>query len=217
MDRRITRRTPVRFETLCTDGVDPQIQIRYRSSKVKAYFECGRVLRVETTVNNATDFDIHKTLNVANWRALVTAGRAVNTRFLAALGEGAPPPPDVATLEQVILPSVIDGVRTPGLRFGDPRVMALFAAMIQFGHVVGGLTNASLTPLVAALLDRPYTSKQASYDLRRLRRKRFIERVPGHNVYRVTPYGRAHATFLSKLAARAVVPTLTELDATGSP
>ncbi|HVA59205.1 MAG TPA: hypothetical protein VNG13_01555, partial [Mycobacteriales bacterium] len=75
----------------------------------------------------------------------------------------------------------------------------------------------SLTPLVAALLDRPYTSKHASYDLRRLRRKRFIERVPGHNVYRVTPYGRAHATFLSKLAARAVVPTLTELDATGSP
>ena len=212
VDRRINRRTPGRFETrVITPGVDPQIQIHYRSSKVKAYFKEHRALRVETTINNPTDFGAHKTLNPENWQTLLATGRAINTRFLAALGEGTPPPPDAATLEQVVLPSSTDGVRAPGLRVGDPRVMALLAAISSFGHVVGGLTNASLTTLVGALLDRPYTSRQASYDLRRLRRKGFIERLPGRNVYQLTERGRAVEAFLTKLVSRAVVPTLTDL------
>jgi hypothetical protein len=212
VDRQISRRTPGRFETrVITPGVDPQIQIHYRSSKVKAYFKEHRALRVETTINNPADFGTRKTLNHENWQALLATGKAINARFLAALGEGAPPPPDAATLEQVVLPSTLDGVRAPGLRVGDPRVMALLAAISSFSHVVGGLTNAGLTTLVGALLDRPYTSRQASYDLRRLRRKGFIERLPGHNVYQLTEHGRTTATFLTKLVSRAVVPTLTEL------
>jgi len=47
----------------------------------------------------------------------------------------------------------------------------------------------------------------------RLKRKGFIERVPGTHTYQVTRYGRQTACFLTKLAARVVVPVLTELDA----
>lgn len=112
---------------------------------------------------------------------------------------------------------MLDGARAPGLRVGDPRVMALLAAICSFDHVVGGLTNASLTALVGALLDAPYTSRQASYDLRRLRRKGFLKRLPGRNVYQLTDAGRAQATFLTKLVSRAVVPTLTALDGTSAP
>jgi hypothetical protein len=218
VDRRISKRTPGGFSTkVITPGVDPQIQIHYRSSKVKAYFKASRALRVETTINNAADFDVHKTLCEDNWRELVAVGKATNTRFLEALGEGSPPPPDAATLEQVVLPSMIEGVRAPGLRVGDPRVMALLAAISCFEHVLGGLTNASLTALVGALLDRPYSSRQASYDLRRLKRNGFIDRLPHRNVYQLTEYGRATATFLTKLVARAIVPTLTEFDTSPGP
>lgn len=219
VDRRITRRTPGRFATkVVTRGVDPQIQIHYRASKVKAYFKESRALRVETTVNNPDDFDVKRTLNATNWKQLRRVGHDCNARFLQAVGDGEPSPPDVATLESVVLPSTdADGARAPGLRFGDPRVTALLAAIACFTHVIGGLTNRGLCELMTGLFDRAYTHRQATYDLRRLRRKGFIERVPGRHAYRVTPRGRALACFLTKVSARVVVPVLTELDTPTSP
>ena len=61
VDRKVINRgkskTPGRFATeVITRDVAPQLQIHYKSSKVKAYLKEGRALRVETTINNATDF-----------------------------------------------------------------------------------------------------------------------------------------------------------------
>jgi len=91
--------------------------------------------------------------------------------------------------------------------------MALLASVAAFAHVVGGLTNAGLRRHMAVLWRPDYTAAQASYDLRRLRLKGFIERVEHTNTYRVTPRGRRIATFFTKLAARVVVPALTEIEA----
>jgi hypothetical protein len=219
VDRRISSRTPGRFATKVVNrGVDPQIQVHYRASKVKAYFKESRALRVETTVNNPDDFGVRRTLCAPNWRQLRQVGAACNNRFLASLGEGTPPPPDAATLESVVLPSrTDDGARAPGLRFGDPRVTALLAALVCFTHVLAGLTNRGLCELMSSLLGGPYNHRQATYDLRRLARKGFIERIPGKHRYLVTARGRAIATFLTKVSARVVVPVLSDIDATVSP
>jgi hypothetical protein len=53
------RPTPGRFETrVVTRDVDPQIVVRYKASKVKAYFKEQRALRVETTINDPNDFGV---------------------------------------------------------------------------------------------------------------------------------------------------------------
>lgn len=83
-----------------------------------------------------------------------------------------------------------DGLHAPGLRFGDPRVMALLAAWSASRHLLAGFTNRQLVELVTALLDRPYDSRQATYDLRRLRRKGLIRRIPGTHRYQPTDLGR---------------------------
>ncbi len=57
-------------------------------------------------------------------------------------------------------------------------------------------------------MEPDYTAAQASYDLRRLRLKRLIERVEGTHSYRVTPHGRHMATFFTTLATRVVMPAL---------
>jgi len=218
VNRRITQRgtraTPGRFETrVITRDVDPQIQVRYRASKVKAYFKEQRALRVETTINDPGDFGVGRRLTADNWRALRRIGVDTNRRFLAALGEGEHRPPDATTLEAVVLPSTTnDGLRAPGLRFGDPRVMALLASIACFAHVVGGLNNAGLRQLMTGLFDAGYTSKKASYDLRRLVRKGLIERVPRTHTYRVTDHGHRVAAFFTKLAARVVLPVLDDLE-----
>ncbi len=125
----------------------------YKSSKAKAYLKEGRALRVETTINNATDFGVPKTLNTENWGALRKVGAATNARFLAALGEGQGGLPDPATLESVVLPTTHDGQRAPGLRFGEPRTMALLASVqFLFGLTFGLLyqATASVAPGLVA-------------------------------------------------------------------
>jgi hypothetical protein len=216
VDRKVVNRgkykTPGRFATeVITRNTAPQLQIHYKSSKAKAYLKEGRALRIETTVNNASDFDLHKTLSAENWNALRRAGAATNARFLAALGEGRPGLPDPATLESIVLPSVHDGQRAPGLRFGDPRTMALLGSIAAFAHVIGGLTNKSLRAQMTAHWREDYSSAQASYDLRRLRLKGLIERIDGTNTYRVTPQGLRISAFFTALAARVIVPALTDL------
>ena len=95
--------------------------------------------------------------------------------------------------------------------------MALLSSVASFEHVTRGLTNAGLREHMADLYDTGYTSRQATYDLRRLRLKGLIERVAGTHTYRVTVHGRAVATFLTRLAARIVIPILSELDAPPRP
>jgi hypothetical protein len=210
--------TPGSFSTqVITPGTRARIEIRYKTSGAKAYLKEGRALRVETTINNPAHFELRKTLNADNWRALRHVGEQVNARFLAALGEGADGPPDAATLQAIVLPTVHDGQRAPGLRFGDPRVMALFASIASFEHVTRGLTNPGLCRHMADLYHPGYSARQATYDLRRLRLKGLIERIPGTHTYRVTARGRATATFFTRLAARVVVPVLTDLEAATRP
>ena len=55
--------------------------------------------------------------------------------------------------ERIAHPSVdADGRRTPALRFGDPRVMALAGALGRHPHAATGITNKSLRALMTGLL-----------------------------------------------------------------
>ena len=65
---------------------------------------------------------------------------------------------------------------------------------------------------IATLLDGPYTTRQAIYDLRRLRRKQLIERIPHSNRYQLTPLGRRVCVLFTKAHARVLTPGLAWLD-----
>lgn len=151
-------------------------------------------------------------MNAENWHALRAVGDQANKRLCDAQAADAQPAPDVVTFEEVTRPSDIDGLHAPGLRFGDRRVMAVLAAIVGFAHLVAGFDNRQLTELVATLLDGPYTSRQATYDLRRLRRKGLIERLPHTNRYQLTPLGRRVAVLFTKAHGRVLAPGLAWLD-----
>ena len=108
--------------------------------------------------------------------------------------------------ERVARPTVEDGRRAPAPRFGDPRVMALAGALCACLHVVAGFTNRSLRAQVATLLGVDYRMGQMSYDLRRLRMKGLIVRLPRSNTYVLTPDGQRVAIFYTKLHNRLLRP-----------
>jgi hypothetical protein len=215
-DRKVTARTPGKFRTkVVTKGVDPQLNCYYKSSRLKQYFKGHRALRTETVICDTRDFGIGRRLTAENWRALRAVGEHANQRLCDAQAADARPAPDVVTLNQVTRPTVTDdGQHAPALRFGDDRVMAVLSATVRFTHLIAGFDNRALTRQVASLLDQPYTSRQATYDLRRLRRKQLIERLPGTHRYQLTETGRAIAVLFTKAHRRVLTPALATLDPT---
>jgi hypothetical protein len=90
--------------------------------------------------------------------------------------------------------------------------MALMAAIVGFCHLLTGFDNRTLTNLMGTLLDTGYTSRHATYDLRRLRRKRLIERLPHSHRYQLTDHGRRCAVLFTKTYGRILGPGLAALD-----
>ena len=72
-------------------------------------------------------------------------------------------------LDQLHRPVVIDGQRASALRFGDPRVQSLFAALLRFDLLPHGFRNRDLRETVAALCGlslEEYGSGRMTCDLR---------------------------------------------------
>jgi hypothetical protein len=199
--RCVRKTTPGRFQTrLIQHGVLPSLHINYKHSQVKQYFKENRALRTETTINDPKDFGVNK--GIRNFDYLQKIGRTVNQRLLDAQQVVSPCGLSQTSFDKVTHPTVTDdGQRAPGLRLGDPRTRALFLALILFSHLFNGFTNASLRSSVTAFLpgNIAYKANQMTYDLRRLRLKGIIVRLPKSNRYILTPYGRKVAIFFSKV------------------
>lgn len=212
-DRRVTKRTPGRFRTrVLTAGVTPSLHVDYKHSRIKQYHKEGRALRTETTINDARDFGIGKRL--PNLAALRKVGFASNRRLLqverigqdCAIGEDA--------FRQVNEPVNVDGQRASALRFADPVVQALFAALLVFRLLPRGFSNRELRDHWAPLMGKASTDLtpgQMSYHLRRLRLHNIIERVRGSHRYRVTDGGWRTVLFCSRLYNRVLRPGLSDL------
>ena len=180
-DRRVSRRTPTRHRTrVITDGVIPSLHVNYKHSRIKQYHNEGRALRTETVINDTYDFDVDRRLRAVRRRAGVgwQRRRSVSDHRGSLSHDctiGA------ETLSALHRPALVDGQRASTLRFGDPRVQALLAALLRFDLLPAGFRNRQLRVAVAPLrgmsLD-DYNAGQMTYDLRRLRLRGLIERIP---------------------------------------
>jgi hypothetical protein len=222
-DRRLITRgpfpTPGRFRTrVFTDGVVPSLHVEYKSSRVKQYHKEGVALRTETTINNAHDFKIGKRL--PNLPALRKVGFSANRRLLDVQRISHDPTIGEVVFAEIAQPVVVANQRGPALRFADPHVHALLAAMVVFRLVPHGFANRDLRTHLAPLLGLPAESLSAgrmTYDLRRLRLHGLIERIPGTHRYRVTDLGLRAAVFFTRAYNRLLRTGLAELhDPTGS-
>jgi hypothetical protein len=211
------RTQPLTCKTrIVTRGVEVTVNAFYKHSRIKQYLKDGRALRVETVVNDPHDLGCQRRLH--NLPELQGKARAANRRLLDTerVGQGcvlASP-----AFERIAHPTVTaEGRRAPALRFGDPRVQALAGALCVAMLAVTGITNKSLRALMTGLLAAPYSMSRASYDLTRLRRNGLLTRLPGRNLYRLTPDGLAFAIFYSKVHNRVLRPLLATTDAPHAP
>jgi hypothetical protein len=187
-----------------TEGVQPSLHVEYKHSHVKQYFKEHRALRTETTINNPKDFYVTKAVD--NLPFLRELGEQVNRKLLEVERVSHHCVLTQDALDRLQRPTIEAAQRVSALRFGDPRVMALFQAITAFTHLPHGFRNRDLRPHVEALLGRPYSTAQMTYDLRRLRLKGVISRIPKTHRYTVTSYGLKVAFFYAKLYLRLLRP-----------
>jgi hypothetical protein len=180
------------------------INASFTHSRIKQYLKDGRALRIETVINNPGDLGVRRRLE--HLPELQAKARDANRRLLDTQRVGQGCLPASPAFERVAHPSVEERRRAPALRFGDPRVMALTGALCSTLLAATGITNRSLRALVAGLLGTDYTSAQMTYDLRRLRLKGIITRLPGTNTYTLTPDGTRIVVFYTKLHNRLLRP-----------
>jgi hypothetical protein len=205
--RKIRSDTQSEFSTkVVTRGVDVIVNVFYKHSRIKEYLKEGRALRIETVCNSPTDLGCKRRLH--HLPELQVKARAANRRLLLIQRAGQSCAVSTALFERVALPSFDEGHRTGALRFGDPRTMALLSALCITINAVAGFTNRSLRAQIAGLLATTYSSSQMTYDLRRLRRKGLIQRVPRTNTYALTSDGIRVAVFYTKLQGRLLRPLL---------
>jgi hypothetical protein len=116
--------------------------------------------------------------------------------------------------DKVVRPIEVAGQRAAGLRFGDPRVQALFAVLVMFSLQLRGFSNQEIRPLLAQLLGLSpanYPIGRMTYDLRRLRLHGILGRIPHSHRYQLTPEGLRIALFFSRAYARLLRPKLAEI------
>jgi hypothetical protein len=210
-DRAVTKKTPGEFRTrVIQDGVHPSLHIHYKNFDLKQYFKEGRGCRTEGTFGNPNDFGINKGLS--NLPYLQKVGREINRRLLEVERVSHNSGLSGDSIQRVVQPTVTnDGEKAPALKFGQPRVMALFLALTLFQHLIDGFHNRDLRALVIDLLGvkaEEYTTSQMTYDLRRLRRKGLIYRPPKTHRYFLTPYGWKMARLFSRLESRVFRPAV---------
>jgi hypothetical protein len=224
-DRRLIRRgprhTPGPFRTrVITEGVTPSLHVDYKHTRIKQYHKEGKALRTETTINDTTDFSIGKRLT--NLPALREIGFSANRRLLRVQSLSHDPITGTDALHTVTAPVFTDsGTRIPGLRLGEQRSHALLAALPLFRLQPGGFTNKDLRVLIAELRGvdtETITTGQITYDLRRLRTRNMITRIPHTHRYLITEHGLHTAMFLSAVHDRYLPTGLAHLaDHTTSP
>jgi len=212
-NRHIRRDTPGVFRTaidrpvIGPDSGGVVLNLFYKHSRIKQYLKDGRAMRIETVINAPRDFRCNARL--PNLEALQAKARAANHRILEAERAGQGTVLASPAFERIAHPSAdADGRRTPALRFGDPRVMALAGALCTTLLAATGITNKSLRALMTGLLHTPHSPGQMTYDLRRLRLHGLIRRLGHTNRYVLTPDGIKVAVFYTKLHNRLLRPLL---------
>ena len=144
---------------------------------LKGYTKAERLLRFEAVAHNTRQLGCGRTLD--KFPTIVTRLAAITERFttmLDCVDVGFIPD---GTLEHLPTPSQIGAARVGGVDLNKPRIRAVLAAVLALAVAPGGFTATDLAAKLQAMTgqtDAGCTTRQAAYDLRKLRGKQLVHK-----------------------------------------
>jgi hypothetical protein len=184
-------------------------KVHFGTLTLKAYTKGEHVLRFEAIVHNTRDLGLGRVL--ARFPQIITRLQGMLERFLTTLDCV-----DTAfiadqTLEQLPLPSQVGSTRVGGVDLGKPRIRAALQAVLALAPAPGGFTVAQLAAKVqqqTGQTDRAYSTRQAAYDLKKLRGKHLVVKPGRSRRYHAPPEALRTITALLVLRDQVIRPIL---------
>jgi len=113
------------------------------------------------------------------------------------------------TLDELPLPSRLGVTRTGGIDLNKPRIRAALSAALALTAAPRGFTVAEFTTRVQAMTGHAgYTTRQAAYDLRKLRGKQLVDKPGKTRRYHVPPPAARTISALLTLRDHVIAPIL---------
>ena len=174
-------------------------RVRFGLLQLKAYTKGEHVLRFEATVHNTRELHCRRSLE--HFPEIITRLAGMAERFATTLDCA-----DITfiadgTLDELPLPSELGRARVSGVDLNKPRIRAALSAALALAAAPRGFTVAEFTARVQAMNGHATcTTRQAAYDLRKLRGKNLIIK-PGRSRRYQTPAPAAR-TIAALLALR---------------
>jgi hypothetical protein len=199
-----------------------RIKHQMGSNSIKMYDKLGRVLRIETTVNNISFFKHYREVehrSGASEMKLATMKKTIyslpplremlfsaNRRYLAFLSEMIDPSSGISRMER-LSSSVKSNERTyRGFNLFDKADVSLFCALAQGQWHISGFQNSTLRRLLPGV-----TGPQLSRILKRLHLLGLIRKIGRTYKYYLTHFGQKAVLTALKLRELVVIPSLAGL------
>jgi len=176
---------------------------------LKIYTKGERTLRIEATAHNTGALDCGRSLE--KFTQIVERLKSILERFLAVLSCIDACFISDETLEQLPAASQIGKTTVGGIDFNKPRMRWVAQAVLTLASSSTGFTVSQLADEVRTLSQQTrdqYTARQAAYDLRKLRGKQFVRRIPQSQRYEPIPSGLKTMAALILLREKIIKPLL---------
>jgi hypothetical protein len=184
-------------------------KVHFGNLTLKAYTKGEHVLRFEAIVHNTRELGCGRVL--ARFPEIVTRLNGMLERFLTTLDCVDAAFVGDQTLDQLPLPSQIGSTRVGGVDLNQPRIRAVLQAVLALSPAPGGFTVAQLAAKVqqqTGQTDRDYTTRQAAYDLKKLRGKGLVVKPSRSRRYHAPPQALRTITALLVLREQVIGPIL---------
>jgi hypothetical protein len=121
-------------------------------------------------------------------------------------------------LEDLQAPVVTNKMRIPGITLTNRRLMTVLSTAVEMAKQPDGFIAAELYPrVIDGLGDETYTKSQLTYDLRKLKAKGLIEKIPHRQRYRFPFSGLQKAVGLLVFHKEILQPILSTVHLTKKP
>lgn len=182
-------------------------KVNFGKLTVKIYSKGERVLRIEVMAHNTSDLRCGRV--IGRFPDIIKALEEILEKFLFALRSVDVSFIDAGSLDEWPLPSQVGSVRVGGLDVNKPRMRAVMEAMITHSANPYGFTASDISEKVGQILKTDaYHSRQASYDLKKLRGKGLVRRIENSRRYEATENGLKSVSAFLILRNKILIPLL---------
>jgi hypothetical protein len=174
--------------------------------QLKACTKGEHVLRSEATVHNTKELRCRRSLD--NFAGIITLLAGMADRFATTLDCADTGFLPDGLLDELLLPSQAGPRRIAGIDLNKPRIQAALSAALALA-APGGFTVADHAAKVRAMPGHEgHTTRQAAYDLRKLRGRQLIDKPGRTGRYHVPPDAARTITALLTLRDHVIAPIL---------